>query len=257
MAGHTENLIQEIIHQLDRSSLQTLQKIYDVLKSDNIIDFDLPRPTPVEHPTVSGLFYVANVLTEEEEQSYINYMESNDFSKYLNPIKSTVKNAKKEPRLVAYFGSNYNVMKAKPDSKPAPPIPPFIDNLGELALKILPRPPSSDGTIWKYDMVVLNRYEGSNKQGIGRHIDANGFGHTVISYTFKSGTIMRFTRPNHDPVDVYVEPRSLYIMTNEARSKWAHEMPGRLSDTVDGKKKIRGTRYSITMRMIDPLWKSN
>ena len=46
-------------------------------------------------------------------------------------------------------------------------------------------------------------------------------------------------------------------MTGEARSKWAHEMPCRMSDIVEGKKINRGTRYSITFRMIDPEWTKN
>jgi alkylated DNA repair dioxygenase AlkB len=253
MAGHVEALIQEISLKLDSASLQQLQQIYQVLTLSPFIDFNAPRPQPVEHPVVSGLYYIPNALSTSEERSYIKYMESDNFKQFL---KSTNKSSNKESRLVAYFGSNYNVLKSKPDDQSAPQIPLPIYELGQLALQILPRPPRSDGTSWEYNMVVLNRYDGANKQGIGKHIDADGFGHTVISYTFNSGSTMRFTRSGYDPVDVYVKPRSLYIMTGESRSKWAHEMPARASDMVDGNRLPRGVRYSITMRMIDPEWNS-
>ncbi len=263
MADITSDMINEIVNKLPSATNDQLRAIYNIINktndlsvnNDNFIDMTLNRPTPIEHSEIKGLYYVKDALTIHEEELFIKYMESDEFSSYLKPIASSNTKVKKESRLVAYFGYNYNVQQVKVDKTSAPPIPHQIDELGHLALKILPRPPRSDGTPWEYNMVVLNRYIGANKQGIGAHIDADGFGHTVISYTFNSGTTMRFTRPDHKPVDVYVEPRSLYIMTGEARSKWKHEMPGRMSDTVDGKKVLRGVRYSITFRMVDPEWK--
>lgn len=98
-----------------------------------------------------------------------------------------------------------------------------------------------------FNQCIINRYLPG--QGISAHVDANAYGHTIACFTFGSGAVMWFTRPGQH-YDQYVEPDSLYIMQNEARYGWKHEMPARKSDQVDGEKKLRGVRWSITFRAV-------
>ena len=65
---------------------------------------------------------------------------------------------------------------------------------------------------------------------------------------------MSFGRKKEE-VNIYPEPRSLYIMSGECRSKWVHCMRGRKSDPnpkkEGGEKRIkRSRRISITFRMV-------
>jgi alkylated DNA repair dioxygenase AlkB len=45
-----------------------------------------------------------------------------------------------------------------------------------------------------------------------------------------------------------VAPRSLWILGGEARSRWMHGIAARKADVLDGVKRPRGRRISITMR---------
>jgi alkylated DNA repair dioxygenase AlkB len=75
------------------------------------------------------------------------------------------------------------------------------------------------------------------------------YGPVVAAFTLGSGAEMVFRRGG-EVESLYVEPGSLYIMSGDARSKWTHEMPGRKSDMVDGKKIPRGRRISVTFRNV-------
>ena len=48
---------------------------------------------------------------------------------------------------------------------------------------------------------------------------------------------MRFTHSvTGDRKDLYVAPRSVYVMSGEARYEWKHEMIARKSDVIDEKR---------------------
>jgi hypothetical protein len=49
---------------------------------------------------------------------------------------------------------------------------------------------------------------------------------------------------------LWLPPRSIYVLTGEARYRFTHAITAALSDTVDGKAIQRGTRTSITFRTI-------
>jgi len=50
--------------------------------------------------------------------------------------------------------------------------------------------------------------------------------------------------------EIYVKPNSLYIMSDDARYVWTHEMPSRKSDLVDNNKIKRDRRVSLTFRNV-------
>ncbi|MDO8837790.1 MAG: hypothetical protein Q7V31_02600 [Parvibaculum sp.] len=47
-----------------------------------------------------------------------------------------------------------------------------------------------------------------------------------------------------------LEPRALLILTGAARYDWTHETPARMADIVEGKKRPRGRRISMTFRNV-------
>lgn len=55
-----------------------------------------------------------------------------------------------------------------------------------------------------------------------------------------------------DSVDVYMPPRTVYVLSGEARCDWAHSIPGRSFDLVEDNggqvTLLRETRVSVTFR---------
>ena len=53
---------------------------------------------------------------------------------------------------------------------------------------------------------------------------------------------------NGEHVHVYLPPRSVYVLTGEARWEWAHGIAARTRDRVDGRVVLRDTRVRVTFR---------
>lgn len=49
-----------------------------------------------------------------------------------------------------------------------------------------------------------------------------------------------------------LEPRSLLLLTGAARYEWTHGIPARRSDIVDGLRRPRAGRVSLTFRSVTP-----
>ncbi len=100
------------------------------------------------------------------------------------------------------------------------------------------------------DQVIVNEYEPG--QGIGGHVDCVPcFGETVLSLTLGSGCEMVFkSLRSEEQVRLFVEPRSLVVMSGEARYHWKHGIPGRKTDVHAGKTVERGRRVSLTFRTV-------
>lgn len=98
--------------------------------------------------------------------------------------------------------------------------------------------------------IIVNEYEPG--QGIAAHIDdPMRFDDWVVTITLGSGCGMRFREKGGDgDVEVYLRRRSAYLMTNEARYNWTHEIAARKSDCVDGRRIPRERRVSVTFRSV-------
>lgn len=101
------------------------------------------------------------------------------------------------------------------------------------------------------NQIIINEY--LQGQGIAKHIDSpEFFGEVIASLSLLSGAMMRFDdlgppeiRKRHE---LYLQPRSLLVLRDEARSQWRHEVPKRSADPV-GKSMIeRSRRISVTFR---------
>ena len=94
---------------------------------------------------------------------------------------------------------------------------------------------------------VINEY--IPPLGIGPHRDYGAFGPSIACVSLGSDIVMDFIYPERDlKVPVYVPARSLWVITGEARSEWRHAIAARLTDVINGERRARGRRISITFR---------
>ena len=132
-------------------------------------------------------------------------------------------------RRVAWLGWRYDYSQHK--LKQADPIPtwlaPVIAKIQDLAN--LPQASIAQILCTEYEMGV----------GIGWHRDKPHFG-DVFGLSLASACKLRFRRRSGDKWERFnldVLPRSLYMMTGEARHQWEHSIPP-----------LQQLRYSITFR---------
>ena len=96
------------------------------------------------------------------------------------------------------------------------------------------------------EQMIVNEYLPG--QGIANHIDhALHFGPVVASLSLCSGVLMRF-RYNDQERELWLEPRSLLVLSGPARWAWSHGIAKRKGDVRDGARVLRGRRVSITFR---------
>lgn len=99
------------------------------------------------------------------------------------------------------------------------------------------------------DQVIINEY--APGEGIRPHKDRNYFENQICGVNLGSGTMMRFIKiVGGDVVDVYMPPRTVYVMQDDARYKWNHAIVPRKKDVVDGILLLRQRRLSITYRKV-------
>jgi alkylated DNA repair dioxygenase AlkB len=95
---------------------------------------------------------------------------------------------------------------------------------------------------------LVNEYQPG--QGISAHKDYEPF-EQVASLSLASGCLMEFAKPSrHCIKSFWLEPRSLLVLTGEARHNWTHAIRPRLADVVHGLKIPRERRLSLTLRTI-------
>lgn len=97
------------------------------------------------------------------------------------------------------------------------------------------------------DQVIVNEYLPG--QGISAHIDCVPcFGPVVASLSLGSGATMALSHPDTGSrADVWLAPRTLLILADDARYRWRHAIPARRSDPDRGP---RGRRLSLTFRTV-------
>ena len=101
------------------------------------------------------------------------------------------------------------------------------------------------------DQVIVNEYLPG--QGISSHIDCEPcFQGTIVSLSLGSGCVMNFTHKfdKTKKIPVWLEPRSLVVLSKDARFEWLHGIAARKSDEWDGEKHERQRRVSLTFRKV-------
>lgn len=178
-------------------------------------------------PDVPGLAYVPDYVTDAEARALIDAID-------------------REPWLTDWqrrrqiYGVSYG--SARSSAAEHSPIPTW---LSPFVARVL-----DDGHLDdRVANVVVNEYMPG--QGIGLHHDFPGFGPAVVAISLGSACQLDLVDPETERVEVLdVEPRSLWVLGGDARRRWKHGIAHRKTDLVDGVKRPRGRRISITMRTL-------
>lgn len=178
---------------------------------------------PPAAPDIPGLQYLPDFITANEEHTLIEII---DQQPWLNDLK----------RRVQHYGYKYDY-KARAVTADS-----YLGSLPDWLMPVTQKLP------FKPDQAIVNEY--LPRQGISAHVDCVPcFSDTIASLSLGSGAVMQFTN-GLEKHDLYLEPRSLIILSGPARYEWTHAIPARKSDMVDGFKIERGRRVSLTFRTV-------
>ncbi|GMK57807.1 hypothetical protein CspeluHIS016_0406410 [Cutaneotrichosporon spelunceum] len=154
-----------------------------------------------------------------------------------------------------HFGSRDQVMLfSRPPSAGPSSLPPHLTELDTTLARLLHPllPPETHALAFKQPLarqVILNLYAPGT--GISPHIDLpNRYADGIVGVSLAGGCVMTFTRDG-ERHDVYLPPRSVYVMSGEARWEWEHGIAYRAEDVVlDGEERTvpRAVRLSVTLR---------
>jgi alkylated DNA repair dioxygenase AlkB len=178
---------------------------------------------------IPGLRYVPDFIDKTEEQRLLDAI---DAEPWLHDLQ----------RRVQHYGYKYDYRVRRIDrSMFLGPLPAWSS---ELQTRLRP-------TLMP-DQLIVNEYEPG--QGITKHVDCSRcFDDVICSVSLGSSCIMHI-----DPfdkarrVEVPLAPRSLIVLSLEARYWWRHAIPARKSDVIGGQRTPRSRRVSLTFRKVLP-----
>lgn len=197
---------------------------------DNLSFFDELKPD-LRIPDISGVLYLSEFISVQEEADLLNYIDSQPWITDLG-------------RRVQHYGYRYDYKKAKLDRNiTLPKIPAWLfrmqkDLMDECSLDLPP------------NQLIINEYEPG--QGITDHIDAtDDFGETIMMVSLGSSCVMDFTSAETNQKEaVFLEQRSLLMVQGDARYKWKHGITKRKTDIWNGIPFPRSRRVSLTFRHV-------
>ena len=177
---------------------------------------------PAEEP--QGLVYRPQLISIEEEKELLGELQSLRW----DPIVLHGRAARRSGR---HFGLDYDYQARTP--QPGEPIPGWLRPAQERAAHLAGFKPEE-----LVEILVQQYPSGST---IGWHRDAPAFG-TVVGISLHGSSRLRFQRGSGDRRriwEVWLEPRSGYVLAGAARTSWQHSIPP-----------TKGLRYSITLRTL-------
>ena len=68
--------------------------------------------------------------------------------------------------------------------------------------------------------------------------------------SLNSGVVMSFKSYKNEEKHLYLAPRSVMVLSGEARYAWFHSISGRKIDKVEGDFNFRRRRVSLTFRSV-------
>lgn len=173
---------------------------------------------------IPGASYLREFISVEEEDDLITQIERGEWSHEF-------------ARRRQHYGIGYGQQRrAKPT-----PLPAWVE---AIARRIV-----TSGLFSRMPVQALvNEYQPG--QGISAHTDYEPFDE-VASLSLASGCLMEFAEIKGDrAASLWLGPRSLLVLTGEARYQWTHAIRPRLADMVAGVKIPRARRLSLTLRTI-------
>jgi alkylated DNA repair dioxygenase AlkB len=171
-----------------------------------------------------GFRYHPDILSFEEEEALVRELAELPFKPF--DFQGFLAN-----RQVVSFGYRYDYNSRAVVE--AAPFPSFLASLREKAAAIFGRQADA------FQQVLINQYRPG--AGIGWHRDKAQFDE-VVGVSLLAPCSLRFRRKageTWDRASLTVEPRSAYLLSGPARTKWEHSIPA-----------LDRLRYSITLRTL-------
>jgi alkylated DNA repair dioxygenase AlkB len=99
------------------------------------------------------------------------------------------------------------------------------------------------------DQMVANEYRPGS--GMFAHVDQAVFGDTIALVSLGSSCVMQFSTSKAERTEeLLLEPRSVLLLSGEARWAWTHEIPARAVDIWQNQERPRARRVSLTFRVM-------
>lgn len=192
--------------------------------------FEVEKSTVNNFTSVSGLYYLPEFISVQEEISLLEYIDTQQWS---NELK----------RRVQHYGYRYDYKSKRVDSSDyLGPLPLWLASISNrLVNEIFSKHP---------DQIIVNEYLPG--QGIALHTDCKPcFGEVIASLSLGSMVMMDFFNPKtHEKYSLPLQERSLLILRDQARDEWQHGIAARMSDTINGSRQQRSRRVSLAFRTI-------
>ena len=180
---------------------------------------------------IPGLSYISDFIDAQTEESLIRVI---DDQPWITDLK----------RRVQHYGYKYDykARNVTPDSK-----------LGDIPTWLMPYCESlqSAGLFQRLpDQVIINEYQPG--QGIAPHIDCIPcFDAIIASLSLDSACLMNFKHSKtKQSTSQLLEPRSLMVLSGEARYEWQHSISPRKTDNHGSEIILRNRRLSLTFRNV-------
>ena len=178
------------------------------------------RPTQLEPP---GFRYREEIVTEAEQAALVASLGQLDLKPF--EFHGHVGN-----RRVVNFGLKYDYTHRSVEAASA--MPSFLNDLLVRAAEFAGYEAAA------FRQVGVNEYRPG--AGIGWHKDKPQFGIVVgVRYSRQQSCDSESTGASWKRISHTVKPRSIYVLTGEARTKWEHSIPP-----------LTELRYSITFRTL-------
>lgn len=202
------------------------------------LDLFAPKPESavLDYPSsfldIDGLVYIENFISDKEHSDL--WVAINE-SVWLDDLK----------RRVQHYGYKYDYKKRNIDKSM------YVGKLPAWSELIIDKLIFEGICNRRPDQIIVNEYNPG--QGIADHIDCEPcFEDTIISLSLGSTCMMEF-KSKYDKShkrEQLLSPKSLIVLTGEARYDWTHGIPSRLSDTINEFNKKRTKRISLTFRNV-------
>jgi len=193
------------------------------------LQMDFPEEKSTAISSIVGLTYVPEYVDGQQEAELISAI---DIQPWITELK----------RRVQHYGYRYDY-KARnipPESR--------LGSLPEWLSSYCERLRTDRLFSQLPDQVIVNEYQPG--QGISSHIDCVPcFTDTIASLSLGSSCIMEFTHvETQEKIPVLLEPRSLVVLSGDARYRWQHGIVGRKMDRYGNTVFQRRRRLSLTFR---------
>ena len=178
---------------------------------------------PWENATLPpGLNIIPDFVTQNEESELLQCFNWDE--------KSTTTERLLKHRQVKHYGYEFSYVTNDID-----PETPLEEGIPDLCQAMARRALAAGHTDVEPDQLTVNRYLPG--QGIPAHVDTHHCcTRTILSLSLGSGVVMNFKRTetgaDSAAVPVWLPPRSLLVMSDEARYAWSHGITPRHYDTL-------------------------